>query len=50
VTTMIAKDLPLPDFAPSYAEWRRAFESGKGGVFTITVAKGVDFVESNLNK
>ncbi|HEY8091974.1 MAG TPA: hypothetical protein VIF09_29130 [Polyangiaceae bacterium] len=50
VTTMIAKDVPLPDFAPSYGEWRRAFENGKGGVFTITVAKGVDFVESNLNK
>jgi hypothetical protein len=50
VTTLIGKDAPLPAFEASYAEWRRAFDSGKGGVFTITVARGVDFVETNLNK
>ena len=28
-----------------YREWRRAFDAGRGGVFTTTVAECVGFVE-----
>jgi hypothetical protein len=36
---------PVPDHAEGYSEWRRAFNAGKGGVFTITVAEAVALLE-----
>lgn len=36
---------PVPDYAEGYREWRRAFDAGKGGVFTITVAEAVALLE-----
>jgi hypothetical protein len=36
---------PVPDHAEGYREWRRAFDAGKGGVFTITVAEAVALLE-----
>jgi hypothetical protein len=39
-----------PAFADGYGEWRRAFDAGKAGAFTITVSEGVDFMEQVLNR
>jgi hypothetical protein len=50
VTTLTATSVPLPAFEEGYTEWRRAFEAGKGGIFMITVAEGVGFIETVLNK
>ena len=50
VTRLVAKDVPLPKFEEGYREWRAAFEDGKGGVFSITVGEGIDFVETALNR
>jgi hypothetical protein len=49
VTILAAKNVPLPAFQDGYAEWRRAFDAGKGGIFTILVADSVDFIEKRLN-
>jgi hypothetical protein len=38
------------DFAPGYEEWRRSFDQGRAGVFTISVAQIVGVVEEALNK
>lgn len=38
VTTLERESAPIPDFAEGYRLWREAFDSGKGGVFTIPVA------------
>jgi len=46
VTTLAAVSVALPDYEAGYDEWRRA----KGGVFTITVAEAVAFVEDALNR
>ncbi len=48
VTTLVAKSAPLPDFDDGYRAWRAAFDSGKGGVFSITVGEGIVFVEKTL--
>ena len=48
VTTLLAANAPLPSYEEGYAEWRRAIDNGKGGVFTVSVAQAVDFVESTL--
>lgn len=39
---------PLPDFQEGYATWKEAFDQGEGGIFTISVAEGVDFVQKAL--
>jgi len=38
----------LPDFMGGYNEWKEAFDSGKGGVFTIEVRKAVAFIDESL--
>jgi hypothetical protein len=46
VTTLERESGPVPDFANGYEEWRRAFDGGTGGIFTITVAEAFDAVTS----
>jgi hypothetical protein len=46
VTTLERESGPVPDFADGYQHWREAFDAGKGGVFTTTVAEAFDAVTS----
>jgi hypothetical protein len=39
VTTLERKSGPIPDYAEGYRLWREAFDAGKGGVFTATIAE-----------
>jgi hypothetical protein len=39
---------PPPELPEGYRVWRQAFESGKGGVFSISVAEAVSFVEKAM--
>jgi hypothetical protein len=49
--TALVTTAPVPlAFADGYGEWRRAFDAGKAGAFTITVSEGVDFMEQVLNR
>lgn len=50
VTQLERESGPVPDFANGYREWRNAFDAGKGGIFTITVAEAVDAVLSVVPK
>jgi hypothetical protein len=45
VTRLVHDSLPLPAFESGYDEWQRA----QGGVFTISVREGLDFIEKTLN-
>lgn len=46
VTTLEQESGPVPDFADGYQQWRQAYDAGKGGIFTITVAEAYDAVTS----
>lgn len=46
VTKLERESGPVPDFAEGYQMWRQAFDAGKGGVFTNTVAEAFDAVTS----
>ena len=46
VTTLERESGPVPDSAEGYRLWREAFDAGKGGVFSITVADAFDAVTS----
>jgi hypothetical protein len=40
----------LPDYEEGYNIWKKAFDNGNAGIFTISVADGVDFMEQALNR
>ena len=48
VTDLVERNAPLPEFQDGYDEWRKAFEAGRGGVFTLTVAEAVGGMEAAM--
>jgi hypothetical protein len=38
------------DYAPGYAEWKRAFDAGKGGIYTISVAEIAITLEKTMSR
>lgn len=50
VTTMVSESATLPNFQDGYDQWRAAFDQGKAGVFTVTIAEAVGSMEAVLNK
>ncbi|HZI86493.1 MAG TPA: hypothetical protein VFD48_06645 [Pyrinomonadaceae bacterium] len=40
----------LPKYEDGYGMWREAFEAGKAGVYTITIAEAIDVMEATLNQ
>lgn len=50
VTDLVVVNVPLPQFEDGYQQWRSAFDAGKGGIYTVTVAEGVDFIEKAVNR
>ena len=39
---------PVPEYQEGYNLWRKSFDAGKGGVFTISVSEAVDGMEKGL--
>ena len=50
VTKLLRKSQPNAEYVEGYKEWKRAFDQGKAGIFTITVLEIVDVVETTVNK
>jgi len=50
VTTKVSDKGKLTEFKEGYELWRTAASSGKGGVFTVSVAEAVAAIEEGLNK
>lgn len=50
VVKLISKKEPLPDFHVGYGMWREAFDAGKAGVFEVSVAEAVQFVEETYKQ
>jgi hypothetical protein len=48
VTMLMRDGAGLPHYEEGYKEWRRAFDSGEAGVFTISVPEAVDAMEHVL--
>lgn len=40
----------VPDFHEGYSEWRSAWDSGKAGFYTITVAQALDVTQVTFNQ
>jgi hypothetical protein len=50
VTVLERESGPIPDFAQGYGLWREAFDTGKGGVFSISVAEAFEAVTGLIAK
>jgi hypothetical protein len=50
VLTLEASGLEPDSWQEGYGLWKKAFDSGKGGVFTVTVAESITFCEQALNQ
>jgi hypothetical protein len=48
VRELLASDAPLPDFEDGYRHWREAFDQGKGGFWTKSVAEVLTTLEEAL--
>lgn len=50
INKLIKEKAELPDFESGYDLWREAFDEGRAGVYTITIAEAVSVTESTLNQ
>jgi hypothetical protein len=50
VTDRVQDGAPTDAGEEGYRQWRRAFEAGKGGVFTTSVAEAVGFIEQAISQ
>jgi hypothetical protein len=48
VTTLERESGSIPDYAEGYRLWREAFDAGKGGIFSISVADAFESVTGAL--
>ena len=47
---LVGKSGPNPDYIEGYNTWKFAFDAGEAGIFTISVAEIVVFIEETINK
>lgn len=47
---LLKEKVDLPEFKDGYRMWREAFDSGRAGVYSITVAEAVGVMETTLNR
>lgn len=50
LTRMVGTSKHLPDISEGYAIWKEAFDSGSGGVFSISVSQIIDFIEQAMSQ
>ena len=47
---LLKEKVDIPDFEEGYGLWREAFDAGKAGAYSITVAEAVEVMEKTLNR
>lgn len=47
---LLKEKTDLPRFEEGYQSWREAFDAGRAGIYTITVAQAVKVMEATLNR
>jgi hypothetical protein len=47
---LLGNAAPNPNFAQGYAEWKKAFDQGQAGVYSISVAEIVDIADKMLRR
>lgn len=47
---LLKESADLPDYMEGYRTWREAFDAGRAGIYTITLAEAVKVMETVLNQ
>lgn len=47
---LLKEKVDLPDFEEGYQIWRKAFDAGDAGAYSITVAEAIGVMETALNR
>lgn len=47
---LFKEKVDVPDFEEGYRMWREAFDAGRAGAYSITVAQAVDVMETALQR
>ena len=47
---LLKEKVELPSFEEGYRMWRKAFDDGQAGIYTISIAEAVDVMEAGLNR
>jgi hypothetical protein len=50
VTMLVGTTKTLPQYEEGYRLWRKEFDAGNAGVFSVTVAEVVGFMEAGINR
>ena len=50
LTKLIGNQGPNPNYIEGYYTWKAEFDAGKAGIFSISVAEIVSFIEEAINK
>ncbi len=50
VTQLVGQNNNLPDFSEGYHQWKDAWDSGKGGYWTIDLKEAIEGVDSAMKK
>jgi hypothetical protein len=50
VLKLVGTAAPNPGYREGYATWKQAFDAGNAGIFTISVAEIVGFIEKTVNQ
>jgi hypothetical protein len=50
VTARVASGVHVAGDDEGYKEWRRGFDAGNAGIFSVTVAVGVNFIAQTLSR
>jgi hypothetical protein len=50
VLKLVGTAAPNKDYQEGYSAWKQAFDAGKAGIFTISIAEIVDFIEKKVNQ
>lgn len=50
IKKLIETRTSLPDYKEGYQEWKKAFDSGEAGVFTVSVAEIISFIEKAVEQ
>jgi hypothetical protein len=46
----LLKSVEVPDYKEGYTEWRNAWEAGKAGFYTVSVAKALDVAQATFDQ
>jgi hypothetical protein len=46
----LLRSVDVPDYKEGYSEWRKAWDAGKAGVYTVSIAQALDVAQATFDQ